>query len=60
MQDSIVVRISTDTLIAKNQAAPFMKKGQFVYQYFKVANGTYKFEYFKVTNCKNLNTSKYC
>jgi FKBP-type peptidyl-prolyl cis-trans isomerase FkpA len=36
--DSIVVRISTDTLIAKNQAAPFMKKGQFVYQYFKVAN----------------------
>jgi len=36
--DSIVVRISTDTLISKNQAAPFMKKGQFVYQYFTVTN----------------------
>ena len=36
--DSIVVRISTDTLINKNQAAPFMKKGQYVYQYFTVTN----------------------
>ncbi|HMG83202.1 MAG TPA: FKBP-type peptidyl-prolyl cis-trans isomerase [Ferruginibacter sp.] len=36
--DSIVLRISTDTLIDKNQAAPFMKKGQYVYQYFTIAN----------------------
>jgi FKBP-type peptidyl-prolyl cis-trans isomerase FkpA len=36
--DSIVVRISTDTLIKKGQAAPFMKKGQYVYQYFTVTN----------------------
>jgi FKBP-type peptidyl-prolyl cis-trans isomerase FkpA len=36
--DSIVVRISTDTLIKKGQAAPFMKKGQYVYQYFTISN----------------------
>ncbi|HTC00565.1 MAG TPA: FKBP-type peptidyl-prolyl cis-trans isomerase [Ferruginibacter sp.] len=36
--DSVVVRISTDTLINKGQAAPFMKKGQYVYQYFTIAN----------------------
>ncbi len=34
--DSLVIRVSTDTLIKKNQSAPFMKKGQFLYQYFKV------------------------
>lgn len=36
--DSVVVRISTDTLIKKGQAAPFMKKGQYVYQYFTITN----------------------
>jgi FKBP-type peptidyl-prolyl cis-trans isomerase FkpA len=36
--DSIVVRIPTDTLINKGQAAPFMQKGQYVYQYFTVTN----------------------
>ncbi|HTB51952.1 MAG TPA: FKBP-type peptidyl-prolyl cis-trans isomerase [Ferruginibacter sp.] len=36
--DSFVVRISTDTLIKKGQAAPFMKKGQYIYQYFTIMN----------------------
>jgi FKBP-type peptidyl-prolyl cis-trans isomerase FkpA len=36
--DSIVVKISTDSLIARNQAAPFMKKGQFITQSFKIQN----------------------
>lgn len=35
--DSIIIRIKTDTLIKRNQAAPFMKKGQYLYQYFKIA-----------------------
>lgn len=35
--DSLVMRIATDTLFKKNQAAPYMKKGQFVYQFFKVS-----------------------
>ena len=34
--DSLIIRASTDTLIKKNQSQPFMKKGQFIYQYFKV------------------------
>lgn len=36
--DSIIVRVKTDDLIKKNQGAPFMKKGEYVYQYFKVIN----------------------
>ena len=36
--DSIIVKFSTDSLIAKNQAAPFMKKGQFITQSFKIEN----------------------
>lgn len=35
--DSIVVRIATDSLIKRNQSTPNMKKGEFVYQYFKLA-----------------------
>ncbi len=35
--DSLVIRISTDTLFKKGQSQPYMKKGQFIYQYFKVA-----------------------
>lgn len=35
--DSLIIRVSTDTLFKKNQSQPFMKKGQFIYQYFKVA-----------------------
>lgn len=35
--DSLIIRISTDTLFKKGQSQPFMKKGQFIYQYFKVA-----------------------
>jgi FKBP-type peptidyl-prolyl cis-trans isomerase len=34
--DSLVFRISTDTLIKKGGAAPFMKKHEYVYQYFKI------------------------
>jgi len=36
--DSIVLRMSTDSLIAKGQAPPFMKKGQYIYQYFTITN----------------------
>ena len=36
--DSIIIRESTDSLIKKQQSAPFMKKGDFVYQYYKVTN----------------------
>jgi FKBP-type peptidyl-prolyl cis-trans isomerase len=36
--DSIVIRVSTDSLIAKGQAAPFMKKGQFIYQSYTIVN----------------------
>jgi FKBP-type peptidyl-prolyl cis-trans isomerase FkpA len=34
--DSLVIRESTDTLIKKGSSAPFMQKGQFIYQSFKV------------------------
>lgn len=34
--DSLVIRTSTDTLIKRNKAEPFMKKGQFVYTCIKV------------------------
>lgn len=36
--DSFIVRMSTDTLIAKGQSAPFMQKGQFILQNYKVKN----------------------
>lgn len=36
--DSIIIKESTDSLIKKGQGAPFMKKGDFVYQYYKVLN----------------------
>ena len=36
--DSIIIRESTDSLIKRQQNAPFMKKGDFVYQYYKVTN----------------------
>lgn len=35
--DSIILRISTDTLFKKQQNEPYMKKGQFLYQYVKIA-----------------------
>lgn len=34
--DSMIIRVSTDTLIKMGQGAPFMKKGEYIYQYFKV------------------------
>jgi FKBP-type peptidyl-prolyl cis-trans isomerase FkpA len=34
--DSIVIKMATDSLINKNQAAPFMKKGQFLLQTYKI------------------------
>jgi FKBP-type peptidyl-prolyl cis-trans isomerase FkpA len=36
--DSIVIRLSTDSIMAKGQAAPFMKKGKFIYQNYSIAN----------------------
>ena len=35
--DSIVIKTSIDTLIKRGQSEPYMKKGQFLYQYVKVA-----------------------
>jgi FKBP-type peptidyl-prolyl cis-trans isomerase len=35
--DSIIIKTATDTLIKANRAEPYMKKGQFVFQYLKVA-----------------------
>lgn len=35
--DSLILRISTDTLFKKQQNEPYMKKGQFLYQYVKIA-----------------------
>jgi FKBP-type peptidyl-prolyl cis-trans isomerase FkpA len=34
--DSLVIRQSTDSLMKTGQSAPFMEKGQFVYQTFKI------------------------
>ncbi len=34
--DSLVLRVSTDTLIKHGQSAPFMKKNEYINQYFKV------------------------
>ncbi|MGF2411160.1 MAG: FKBP-type peptidyl-prolyl cis-trans isomerase [Ferruginibacter sp.] len=36
--DSVVLRIPTDSLIAKGQAAPFMKKGEYIYQSYTITN----------------------
>jgi hypothetical protein len=36
--DSIVIKISTDSMIAKGNTAPFMKKGQFIFQTLKLTN----------------------
>lgn len=36
--DSIVVRTTTDSIIAKGQAAPFMEKGQYIYQCYAITN----------------------
>jgi FKBP-type peptidyl-prolyl cis-trans isomerase len=36
--DSIVIRISTDSIIARGQSAPFLRKGEFVYQSYFVSN----------------------
>ncbi|MBC7887832.1 MAG: FKBP-type peptidyl-prolyl cis-trans isomerase [Ferruginibacter sp.] len=36
--DSVVLKISTDSIINKGQGAPFMKKGQFIIQAFKITN----------------------
>lgn len=34
--DSLIIRVSTDTLIKNGQSAPYMKKNEYVYQYFKI------------------------
>jgi FKBP-type peptidyl-prolyl cis-trans isomerase FkpA len=36
--DSIVVRVSSDSLIAKGQGAPFMHSGEYLYQQYAITN----------------------
>jgi FKBP-type peptidyl-prolyl cis-trans isomerase FkpA len=36
--DSIVLKISTDSIIAKGQSAPFIKRGEFIYQHYSISN----------------------
>lgn len=36
--DSIVLRMPVDSLMARGQAAPFMPKGDYIYQYYTVKN----------------------
>jgi FKBP-type peptidyl-prolyl cis-trans isomerase FkpA len=36
--DSVVIRVSTDSIMAKGQGAPFMKKGKYIYQMYTVVN----------------------
>ncbi|MEI8059517.1 MAG: FKBP-type peptidyl-prolyl cis-trans isomerase [Ferruginibacter sp.] len=36
--DSIIIRVSTDSILSKGQAAPFIKKGQYIYQMYKLLN----------------------
>jgi len=34
--DSLILKVSTDTLMKRGQSAPFMKKNEYIYQYFKI------------------------
>jgi FKBP-type peptidyl-prolyl cis-trans isomerase FkpA len=34
--DSIIIKLPTDSIIAKGQSEPYMKKGKFVYQIYKI------------------------
>ncbi|MGG9962929.1 FKBP-type peptidyl-prolyl cis-trans isomerase [Ferruginibacter sp. SUN106] len=36
--DSIILKVATDGIIAKGQAAPFMQKGTYIYQYYRIVN----------------------
>ncbi len=36
--DSIVLRMPTDSLMAKGQSAPFMRSGDYIYQYYTIKN----------------------
>jgi FKBP-type peptidyl-prolyl cis-trans isomerase FkpA len=36
--DSIILKLSTDSIMKRGPAAPFMKKGQFIVQTFKIGN----------------------
>ena len=42
--DSIVLRMPTDSLIVRGQSAPFIAAGQYIYQYYTVANFYYVFK----------------
>ncbi len=35
--DSVVLRLSTDSIMAKGQVAPFMQKGGFIYQTYRIS-----------------------
>lgn len=36
--DSICLKLSTDSIISKGQAPPFLKAGDFIYQYYVISN----------------------
>ena len=37
LNDSVVIRLSTDSIMAKGQVAPFMQKGEFIYQTYRIS-----------------------
>jgi FKBP-type peptidyl-prolyl cis-trans isomerase len=36
--DSVILRMPTDSIVAKGQAPPFMQNGQYIYQYYVITN----------------------
>lgn len=36
--DSIIIKLSADSIIAKGQSAPFMQRGTYIYQYYTITN----------------------
>jgi FKBP-type peptidyl-prolyl cis-trans isomerase FkpA len=36
--DSVVLKVLTDSIISKGQAPPFIKSGQYIYQYYVITN----------------------
>ena len=37
LHDSVVIRLSTDSIMAKGQVAPFMQPGEFIYQTYRIS-----------------------
>jgi FKBP-type peptidyl-prolyl cis-trans isomerase len=36
--DSVILKVLTDSIVAKGQAPPFMQSGQYIYQYYVITN----------------------